>query len=392
MAASLHGAAVTDQANDRNRPQQVERLNRVYLHLDRLEHNMRVLERCVEGRPLWPCVKANAYGHGAVPVARRLLRLGHDRLAVADVAEAAALTESGIDATFMVLAPALPEHAEALVTLGCEPVVCTLEMLRALSGAAHALGRTVPVHVKVDTGMGRIGIRPDGVGEFLEACAGHPGVIVRGIMSHFARADEADKAFSHAQTEVFRGAVEQARAFGIEYAHMANSAAIFDVPEAHFDAARPGVSIYGLAPSATIANPQVQELQPVLEWKTPIAFLNELPAGAGVSYGHAYRTARPSLLAVLPVGYGDGLSRGLSNNLEVLIGGVRCQQVGRITMDTTLVDVTALRGRVDTGDEAVLIGRQGDERITVDDIARRLGTISYEVVTGIQTRVPRIAV
>lgn len=391
MAASLHGAAVTDQANDRSRPQQVERLNRIYLHLDRLEHNMRVLDRCVDGRPLWPCVKANAYGHGAVPVARRLLRLGHDRLAVADVVEAAALANSGIDAAFIVLAPALPEHAEALVALNCEPVVCTLEMVQALAGAAQAPGRAVPVHIKVDTGMGRIGIRPDEVAGFLDACAGHPGVTIRGIMSHFARADEADKAYSHAQTELFRSAIEQARAFGIEYAHMANSAAIFDLPGSHFDAARPGVSIYGLAPSSTIANPLVRELEPVLEWKTRIAVLNELPAGAGVSYGHAYRTAGPSLLAVLPVGYGDGLSRRLSNNLDVLIGGVRCPQVGRITMDSTLVDVTALRGRVDTGDEAVLIGRQGDERVTVDELADRLGTINYEIVTGLQARVPRIA-
>lgn len=383
---------MTERSRDASRPQRVERLNRVYLHLDRLEHNMRVLERCVDGRPLWPCVKANAYGHGAVPIARRLLRLGHGRLGVADVVEAAALANAGIDAAFIVLAPALPEHAEALVALNCEPVVCTYEMVQALAGAARAVGRTVPVHIKVDTGMGRIGIRPDEVGSFLEACTGQPGVKLRGIMSHFARADEADKAFSHEQTELFRGAVEQARAFGIEYAHMANSAAIFDVPGSHFDAARPGVSIYGLAASPTIANPQVHELEPVLEWKTRIAFLNELPAGAGVSYGHAYRTARPSLLAVLPVGYGDGLSRGLSNNLDVLIGGVRCPQVGRITMDTTLVDVTALRGRVATGDEAVLVGRQGNERVTVDELARRLGTISYEVVTGIHARVPRIEV
>ena len=388
----MHGAAVTDQANDRSLRRQVERLNRVYLHLDRLEHNMRVLERCVEGRPLWPCVKANAYGHGAVPIARCLLRLGHDRLAVADVAEAAALTESGVDATFMVLAPALPEHAEALVALNCEPVVCTLEMVQALAGAAQVLGRAVPVHIKVDTGMGRIGIRPNEVAGFLDACAGHPGVTIRGIMSHFARADEADKAFAHVQFEAFRGTVEQARAFGIEYAHMANSAAIFDIPDSHLDAARPGIAIYGLAPSANIANPKVHELEPVLEWKTRIAFLKEMPAGTGVSYGHEYHTARPSLLASLPTGYGDGLSRGLSNNLDVLIGGVRCPQVGRITMDTTLVDVTALRGRVNTGDEAILIGRQGDEQVTVDELADRLGTINYEVVTGIQARVPRIAV
>lgn len=383
---------MTERVRDRNRPQQVDRLNRVYLDLGRLEHNMRVLERCVGKRPLWPCVKANAYGHGAVPIARHLLRLGYDRLGVADVTEAAALAESGIDATFIVLSPALPEHAEALVALECEPVICTLEMAQALASAARSLGRTVQVHVKVDTGMGRVGIRSDDVGEFLTACAGQRGISMRGIMSHFARADEADKAVSHAQTESFRDVVKQARAFGIECAHMANSAAIFDIPDSHLDAARPGIAIYGLAPSATIANPKAHELEPILEWKTCVTFLNELPAGAGISYGHAYSTARPSLLAALPVGYGDGLSRRLSNNVDVLIGGVRCPQVGRITMDTTLVDVTALRGRVKIGDEAVLIGGQDDARVTADELAERLGTISYEIVTGISTRVPRIAI
>ncbi len=383
---------MTEQDRNPSQPQRAERLNRVHLHLDRLEHNMRVLERCVGDRPLWPCIKANAYGHGAVPVARRLLGLGYDTLAVADVSEASSLADAGIDATFLVLAPALPEHAGALVALGCEPVVCTLEMVQALASAAQALGRTVPVHVKVDTGMGRIGIRPDDVGEFLEACTGHRGVTLRGIMSHFARADEADKTFSHAQTEVFGSAVEQAQAFGVEYAHMANSAAIFDIPDSHLDAVRPGVAMYGLAPSTNIVNPRVRDLEPVLEWKTQVAFLNELPAGTGVSYGHAYRTEGPSLLAALPVGYGDGLGRRLSNNLDVLIGGRRCRQVGRITMDTTLVDVTALRGRVNTGDEAVLIGSQGHERVSADELAQRLGTISYEIVTGISSRVPRVTV
>lgn len=353
---------------------------------------MRVLERCVGDRPLWPCIKANAYGHGAVPIARRLLGLGFDTFAVADVSEAASLADAGIDATYIVLAPTLPEHAEAIVARGCEPVVCTPELVQALAGAAESLGRTVAVHVKVDTGMGRIGIRPDEVDAFLDACAGHRRIRLRGIMSHFARADEADKTFSHAQTEVFRGIAEQARACGVEYAHMANSAAIFDIPNSHLDAVRPGVAIYGLAPSANIANSRVRELEPVLEWKTQIAFLNELPAGTGVSYGHAYRTERPSLIAALPVGYGDGLSRRLSNKLDVLIGGRRCRQVGRITMDTTLVDVTALRGRVNSGDEAVLIGSQGDETVSADELAQRLGTISYEIVTGIASRVPRVTV
>ena len=173
---------------------------------------------------------------------------------------------------------------------------------------------------------------------------------------------------------------------------MANSAAILDLPGARFDAVRPGIAMYGLPPSAQIASPQVQRLQPVLEWKTRITFLKEVPAGTGISYGHAFHTKRPSLIATLPVGYGDGLSRNLSNQLEVLAGGRRCPQVGRITMDQSLVDVTTLRGRVALGDEVVIIGRQGGEEITADELAGRLGTINYEVVTAISQRVPRIVV
>ena len=169
-----------------------------------------------------------------------------------------------------------------------------------------------------------------------------------------------------------------------------NSAAILDLPEAHFDAVRPGIAMYGLRPSPDIANPRVNELQPVLEWKTRITFLKEVAAGTGLSYGHAFRTARPSLIATIPVGYGDGLQRGLSNNVEFLVRGRRCPQVGRITMDQSLIDVTVLRGAVELGDEVVLIGRQGREQVSAEELALRLDTINYEIVTAISARVPRV--
>jgi alanine racemase len=190
----------------------------------------------------------------------------------------------------------------------------------------------------------------------------------------------------------FRRVIEAARSHDVEVCHMANSAAILDLPDAGFDAVRPGIAVYGLAPSPEISNPQVQVLEPVLEWKTRITFLKEVPAGTGLSYGHAFHTERPSLIATLPVGYGDGLSRNLSGKLEVLAGGVRCPQVGRITMDQSLIDVTALRGQVALGDEVVIIGRQGEEEVTADELAGLLGTINYEVVTAISQRVPRVEV
>lgn len=368
------------------------RLTRAVIHLDHLTHNLRLLQEQVGGRPLWPVVKADAYGHGAQIVAPHLTALGYDTLGVADVAEAVALIEAGVQATFVILSATLPEHSEALVAHGCEPVACTREMLEALARDARRLGRRVSVHLKVDTGMGRVGIRPEEVPAFLEHCRAFPALRVRGLMSHFPRADEADKAYSLEQIERFRGVAEAARGYGIEVRHMANSAAILDLPGSHFDAVRPGIALYGLRPSWEIANPRVAEFKPVLEWKSRITFLKEVPAGTGLSYGHAFYTQRPSLIATVPIGYGDGLSRNLSNGLDILIGGRRCPQVGRITMDMSLVDVTALRGEVGLGDEAVVIGRQGGEEITADELAGKLGTINYEIVTCIARRVPRVAV
>jgi alanine racemase len=173
---------------------------------------------------------------------------------------------------------------------------------------------------------------------------------------------------------------------------MANSAAIFDLPGSYFDAVRPGIALYGLRPSAEIAHPRLQALKPVLDWKTRISFLKEVPAGTGLSYGHAFHTTVPSLIATVPLGYGDGLSRNLSNQLDVLVHGVRCRQVGRVTMDMSLIDVTALRGRVELGDEVVIIGSQGTETVTADELAVKRGTINYEIVTCISHRVPRVVV
>jgi alanine racemase len=366
------------------------RLTKVFIHLDRLTHNLRLLQELVGERAVWPVVKGDAYGHGAQIVARRLVDQGWRTLGVADLEEAVALDEAGIEATIIVLSATLPEHCEALVAYGCEPVVCTLEMAESLARAAERMGTRVSVHLKVDTGMGRVGVRPDEVPAFLERCRRLPALQVRGLMSHFPRADEADKTYSEHQVDQFRRIIQATKGHGIEICHMANSAAVFDLPNSYFDAVRPGIAIYGLPPSSAIANPRVQELEPVLEWKTRITFLKEVPAGVGLSYGHAFHTQRPSLIATVPVGYADGLNRNLSNRLDLLVRGVRCPQVGRITMDMSLIDVTALRGRVELGDEAVIIGRQHSQEVAADELAATLGTINYEVVAAISHRVPRV--
>lgn len=367
-------------------------LTKAYIHLDRLTHNLRLLQGLVGNASVWPVLKANAYGHDALIVASHLVRSGYNTFGVADVEEAAALADAGVGVTFVVLSATLPQHSEALVAYGCEPVVCTLEMVEALAAAAEKARKRLSVHLKVDTGMGRLGIRPEAADSFLRRCRDFSWLKVRGLMSHFPRADETDKSYSLKQLADFSRVVAATAPYGIEIRHMANSAAIFDLPDSHFDAVRPGIALYGLPPSRTIANPRLSELEPVLEWKTQIAFLKEVPAGAGLSYGHAFHARNPSLIATVPIGYGDGLARNLSNKLEVLVRGVRCPQVGRVTMDMSLIDVTALRDRVATGDEVVVIGRQGNEEITADELAAKLGTINYEIVTCISHRVPRVAV
>jgi alanine racemase len=367
-------------------------VTQVFIHLDHITHNVRLLQELVGHRRLWPAIKANAYGHDAVLVGRHLVTLGYTTLCVAHVAEAASLVEAGVQATFIVLSATLPEHSDWLVAYDCEPVVCTLDMVEGLHQAALRAGKRVAVHVKVDTGMGRIGMWPEAVTAFLDRCQALPAISIKGLMSHLPCTRAPDRAYSARQIAAFHQLRQRTQPYGIAFYHLANSAAIFDLPEAAFDAVRPGIAIYGLAPSATVVNPRVNQLKPVLEWKTRITYLKEVPAGTGLSYDHTFETAKPSLIATVPLGYGDGFSQRLSNQIEMLVGGVRCAQVGRICMDQCLLDVTALNGRVAIGDEVVIIGRQGDAEITVDELATQCGTIHYEIITQIAARVPRLAI
>ena len=353
---------------------------------------VRLLQAHVGKRPLWPAIKANAYGHDARIIADRLVRLGYGTLCVAHASEAIELVEAGVQANFIILSATLPQNSEYLVAYGFEPVVCALDVVKELARVAHKAGKRVSLHLKVDTGMGRIGIAPQDVIAFLDRCRDFPAVSIKGLMSHFSCADEADKSYSREQIRRFRQLIEATRRYSIEAYHMANSAAIFDLPESYFDAVRPGISIYGLRPSPSMVSRRVDELRPVLEWKTRITYLKEVPTGTGLSYGHAFHTERPSLIATIPVGYGDGLSRLFSNKGQFVVRGRRCPLVGRVTMDQSLVDVTPLKGGVELGDEVTIIGRQGDEEVTADEIAAEMGTINYEIVTSIASRVPRIAV
>ena len=357
--------------------------------LQALAHNFAEVVRRAEDRKILAVVKAQAYGHGAVPVSRRLLSLGADMLGVALIEEGRELRAAGIDAPILVMGAEFPEQAEAIAALQLIPALTSMSVARALSTAAKKLKINVSVHVKIDTGMGRIGISPDEAPGFVAALRKLPGIEVQGLMTHFADADLRDKEFASIQLDRFEALVKglDARGMSIPVRHAANSSAILDYRRALFTMVRPGLMLYGYNPLE--AGAVKADLRPVLSLTTRIAFLKKVPAGVPISYGRTFVTNRESLIATLPIGYADGYSRALSNKGEALVRGVRAPVVGRVCMDMCMIDVTGVPA-VSEGDEVLLIGSQGNERITAEDIAAKTGTIAYEVLCGISSRVPRI--
>ena len=362
----------------------------IEVDLDAIAHNVRLLRQVTgEKVALMAIVKADGYGHGAVRVAYTALNNGASRLGVACLSEALALRQAGIEAPILVLGYTPPWQAREMVDQGIDATVFDLETAQALGQAALALGRTARVHVKVDTGMSRLGLLPADVAPFLERLAELPGLAVEGIFTHFATADSADRRHCDEQWRRFRQLLAELEQRGLRppLAHAANSAATLSMPQAHLDMVRVGIALYGLNPSAEVPCPP--GFRPALSFKTRLAQVKTVPAGSCVSYGCTFRTARESRLAVIPVGYADGFRRAPQHWGQVLVRGQRAPIVGRVCMDQTIIDVTAIP-EARQGDEVVLIGAQGDERITADEVAARLGTINYEVVSAILARVPRI--
>ena len=356
------------------------------IDLAAIEHNVKEIRRWVKPTAkLCAVVKADGYGHGALPAAKAALASGADCLAVAIVSEALELRQAGLDVPILVLGYTPPEQAETVITNDITQTVFSLEVARALSAAAVSQGRTAKVHIKVDTGMGRVGIRPQESGEFAVAVNSLPNVEIEGIYSHFAASDSSDKAFTLQQFKRFLAAVERVEARGIRIPirHIANSAAVLDLPETHLDMIRPGIILYGLWPSEEVRHQL--DLRPAMKLKAQVGFVKAVPTGTPISYGLAFYTQRPSRIATLPVGYADGWARSLANRAKVLVKGQRATVVGRICMDQCMVDVTDIAG-VRAGDEALLFG--GDE-LPVEEVARHMGTIHYEVICMIGKRVPR---
>ena len=367
-----------------------DRPTTAYIDLNALAHNFQEVRRRAQGRKVLAVVKAQAYGHGAISVSKHLLGLGADTLGVALLEEGRELREAGIDAPILVMGAVVPDQAEALVALRLTPVVFTPAMARALSGAARALKTQVTVHVKIDTGMGRIGIAPEAAPPFIKELQDLEGIMVQGLMTHFAEADLRDKQFASMQMNRFETLLKEldARGAAIPLRHAANSAALLDYHQALFTMVRPGLMLYGYNP---LEEDRGAGLLPVLSLVSRIAFLKKVPAGVPISYGRTFVTKRESLIATIPIGYADGYSRGLSNKGEALVRGVRASIAGRVCMDMCMLDVTEVPG-VCEGDEVVLLGKQGDQRITADELAVKTGTIAYEVLCGISGRVPRVYV
>ena len=363
----------------------------IQVDLDAIAHNARALKGLIGERvQLMAVVKANAYGHGAVPVARAALEAGASRLGVARVAEGVELQRSGIAAPIVLLGYTPASAASVVVEHRLTPAVTTLELARALSAEVERTGAApLPIHVKVDTGMGRLGLFPQNVVSFARAVSALPGLQLEGLFTHFATADAADKSYARHQHGLFMGVLEALRqaGFRIPLAHEANSAATLSMLETHLDMVRCGIALYGLQPSAEFA-PAIP-LRPALSLHGRVSRVATLPAGATVSYGCTYVTQRPMRVALVPLGYGDGLHRLLSNRGAVLIRGKRCPILGRVCMDQLVVDAEAVPD-VHLEDEVVALGRQGNEHISAEQVAGWAETINYEVTTSLLPRLPRV--
>lgn len=361
----------------------------VEVDLGAVAHNVAALKALTSpGTLFMAVVKAEGYGHGAVEVARAAVDAGADRLGVATVDEGSALRRAGLTAPIQVLSEPPPESAAKVVSDGLIPALYTRDFAIALSRAATLASATANFHLKVDTGMNRIGVPSESAADFVESLRGLPGIAMEGVFTHFATADIPGDWEFEQQVDRFDAVLGDMRSRGISagIAHAANSAATVIHPETHLGMVRCGIAIYGLHPSGSTAGEV--ELRPAMAVKARIARVKRIALGDGVSYGFTYHAASPVTIATLPLGYADGVRRGLSNRAKVLIGGAECQQVGRVCMDQLMVEVP--RGvAAAVGDEAVLIGSQGTSTVPLDAQAEILETINYEVACGYGMRLPR---
>lgn len=358
------------------RPTQVE------VDLSRLTANYKAIKAHVAPAAVMPILKANAYGHGLEAVARCLAPQA-DAFGVALVEEGAQLRDAGVPGTVLCLGGVGRHGAVEALARGLTPVLYDEGDAERVDAAAAARGEAVRVHLKVDSGMGRLGVPLPQWGWFLDRIARFRHLEVEGIFTHFAESESEDLAYTREQLRRFKGALQLAAARGFvpRVRHAANSGAVLAHPQSWLDMVRPGILSYGVGPG----------VKPVMRVRTQVLFVKDLPRGASVSYGRRFVTQRPSRIATLPVGYADGYPRALGGRARVLLQGRPCPQVGTICMDLTMVDVTDLPEPVESGDEAVLLGSQGEAVLRVEELAAAAGTIPYEILCGFSERVPRRA-
>jgi alanine racemase len=359
----------------------------IEVDLDALRDNVSKVRECIGQARIMATVKANAYGHGLIRTAGELLRFGVDELGVAFLEEGIALRRAGITAPVLVLGGIIGNQITHFLEYDLQLTASSVFKLRQIDETAAAIGKRAKVHLKIDTGMGRIGIRHENAEQLFAASRDARHCDIRGVFSHFASSHDADPAFTQLQLERFLDVLEYFPRNGLKppLRHIANSAAVLQHPDAILDMVRPGIMLYGVYPGPDVVRKVL--LRPVLSMKTRVVYFKVVLAGASVGYNHTWTAPENTRMVTLPVGYGDGYPRSLSNRAQVLINGQRYPIVGNISMDQCMVDIG--KDSAYTGDEVVLIGEQGTDRISVEELAGFSDTIPYEILTMLNTRVPR---
>ena len=362
------------------------------ISLTALSSNVRAFRNFLPGNVrLMAVIKADGYGHGAYETANIALKEGASMLGVASLEEGVNLRQKGINAPVLILGYTEPHQYSTLLKMELVPTIFDWKAANILSGLARELGKKAAVHVKLDTGMGRLGLSsPRETLNFLESVVHLPSISLEGIYTHFAAADERDRNFTKKQLFLFQNILDMCKEKGINITlrHAANSAAAIEYPETHFDMVRIGIGLFGYFPSAEVHMDKIK-LTPVMSLKSKIVYLKKVAAGTPISYGRTYVAPKDTTIATVALGYGDGYSRLLSNKGYMLVRGQKAPVAGTVCMDYTMLDVGMIPG-VAEGDEVVACGGQGEERITADDLAGQLGTISYEILCNISARVPRV--
>lgn len=360
--------------------------------LDALSHNMREIRRLSDKDALVTAViKADGYGHGAKKIAQTLLDNGADRFAVAVLDEGIELRKAGFEVPILILGFTDEERSEEIISYNLEQAVYSWDLAEEISKEAVRQKKIAKIHIKVDTGMGRIGLKPDKDSvQLIKKISRLPNIVIEGIFTHFAVADTLDKAYTEGQFEKFRWICQELEKENvrINLKHCGNSATIIDLPGMHLNMVRAGIILYGLKPSDEVMLDKI-ELKQVMSLKVRISHVKEIEAGQSVSYGRKFIASKRSKIASLPIGYADGFTRMLSGKAEALVKGCRVPVVGRICMDQCMIDVTGIED-VKVGDEVVLFGKQGEGFISIDELAEKLDTINYEIVCMIGKRVPRV--